>query len=477
MKMKKSILLLFLPVFLFCSEAAFSSDKSPVPASKNNEKVQCWLTSPAAGILFREQSDKISFTKAGNIGPVVEVNPGEVFQSIDGFGNCLTDGSAMLMNKMSAPVRSDLVKELFDTGGNNIGISYLRVSLGASDLSEETFSYDDIPAGQTDFELRHFSIDHDRRHLVPVLKEILQVNPSIKILASPWSPPVWMKTNGDFKGGSLKKECYEVYARYFVRYIQAMKAEGIAIDAVTVQNEPLHPGNVPSMLMLAEDQALFVRQYLGPAFVAAGLKTKIIVYDHNADKISYPLTILRDPEAAAYVDGSAFHLYGGKIEALSEVHAEFPQKNLYFTEQWIGAPGDLPGDLAWHTRTLIIGATRNWCRNVLEWNMASDPENHPHTVGGCDRCLGTVTIDGDKVTRNPAYFILAHAAKFVRPGSVRIASNMVNDLPNVAFRTPDGKIVLIVLNDSKESKRFFIGFKGRQAAVRLDQGAVATYIW
>jgi glucosylceramidase len=361
--------------------------------------------------------------------------------------------------------------------GNNIGISYLRISVGASDLSEQPYSYNDLPGGQSDFELKKFSIDADRKKLVPVLKEILSINPSIKILASPWSAPTWMKTNNNSKGGSLRKECFDVYARYFVRYIQDMKAEGIPIDAITIQNEPLHPGNNPSMYMPAEDQALFIKQNLGPAFEAAGLKTKIIVYDHNADIIRYPLTILRDPEAAKYVDGSAFHLYGGKIEALSEVHNEFPDKNLYFTEQWVGAPGNLPGDLAWHTKTLIIGATRNWCRNVLEWNMASDPEYHPHTNGGCDRCLGTVTLNGDVVTRNPAYYILAHAAKFVRPGAVRIASNMVDQLPNVAFKNADGKIVLIVLNEAKEQRKFNISFNGKAFQVLMDQGAVGTFVW
>lgn len=444
---------------------------------KKKPDVAFWLTSPSSGTLFQEQSVKLSFTKNISGDPVIDVNEKETFQTIDGFGNCLTDGSAMLMHKMSAGARAILLKELFGTYGNNIGISYLRISLGASDLSEKSYSYDDLSDGQTDLQLEKFSIAPAREHLIPVLKEILQINPELKIMASPWSAPTWMKTNNNFKGGSLKPECFDVYARYFVRYLHEMQAEGIPIDAITIQNEPLHPGNTPSLLMLAEDQRDFIKRYLGPAFRSAGIKTKIIVYDHNADKIIYPLTILRDPEAAQYVDGSAFHLYGGKIEALSDVHKEFPGKNLYFTEQWVGAPGNLPVDLAWHTKTLIIGATRNWCRNVLEWNMASDSAWDPHTVGGCDRCLGTVTVNGDVATKNPAYFILAHAAKFVRPGSVRIASNMVESLPNVAFKTKDGRKVLIVLNESKGSQKFNIRFKGNAMQVTLDKGAVGTFVW
>jgi glucosylceramidase len=383
----------------------------------------------------------------------------------------------MLINRMKPANRSALLNELFATDGKNIGISYLRISIGASDLSERVFSYDDLPPGQTDPDLEHFTIGEEKKDLIPLLKEILAINPSIKIMGSPWSAPVWMKTNGSSKGGSLKPEFFNSYAAYFVRYIKAMKAEGIAIYAITIQNEPLHPGNNPSMYMAADDQALFIRNHLGPAFSAAGIKTKIIVYDHNCDKPEYPFTIYKDPEAAKYIDGAAFHLYGGKIDALMPIHDAYPDKNLYFTEQWVGAPGDLPSDLAWHVKQLVIGATRNWSKNVLEWNIASDPRWDPHTEGGCNKCLGTITIDGNTVTRNPAYYILAHSAKFVRPGSVRITSNIPPSLPNVAFKTPSGKKVLIVLNDSGSSLSFNIWFNGRHVATKLGRNAVGTYVW
>jgi glucosylceramidase len=287
-----------------------------------------------------------------------------------------------------------------------------------------------------------------------------------------------MKTTKDTRGGSLKPEFHDAYAKYFVKYIQAMKAEGIRIDAITIQNEPLHPGNNPSMFMSAEQQASFIKRSLGPASAAAKLDTKIIIYDHNCDRPDYPLTILNDPEAAKYVDGTAFHLYAGKIETLGKVHDAHPDKNIYFTEQWIGAPGNLRGDLAWHGRELIIGATRNWSRTVLEWNLAANSKWEPHTDrGGCDRCLGAVTIDADKVTRNPAYYIIAHAAKFVRPGSVRISSNMPPSLPNVAFKTPTGKHVVIVLNDSRARKAFNISHRGKFMAAALEGNSVGTFVW
>jgi glucosylceramidase len=286
-----------------------------------------------------------------------------------------------------------------------------------------------------------------------------------------------MKTNNASVGGSLKHEWFDAYARYFVKYIQAMKAEGINIDAVTVQNEPLHGGNNPSMVMTAADQALFIRQNLGPAFSAAGITTKIIIYDHNADRTDYPLDVMNDAGARQFIDGSAFHLYGGSIEALSAVHDAYPSKNLYFTEQWVGGPGNLAEDLRWHVENLIIGATRNWCRAVLEWNLASDPSYDPHTEGGCDRCLGTVTLSGNNVTRNPAYYIIAHAAKHVRPGSVRVSTNFMGSLPNVAFLAPDGKKVLIVLNTTPDKRNFNVKFRGNTLPLSLDGGAVGTWVW
>ncbi|MCF0069157.1 glucosylceramidase [Dyadobacter sp. CY261] len=459
-----------------------------VTGQPKQSKIEFWLTNSDKSALFQKQSEltfrKMSKTSPAIESPVISINPKRKYQEIDGFGFTLTGGSAGHLMAMSKTARAALLKELFSTAGNGIGMGYLRVSIGASDLNERVFSYNDLPQGQTDPELKHFNLGPDRHDVIPVLKEILSINPKLKILGSPWSPPVWMKDNGDTRGGSLKPEWYDAYAKYLVRYIQDMQKEGIRIDAITVQNEPLHPGNNPSLLMLAKDQAVFVKNHLGPAFEKAKIDTKIIVYDHNADKPEYPISILDDPEAKKYVDGSAFHLYGGTIDALSKVHDAHPDKNLYFTEQWMGAPGNFGKDFPNHIKNLTIGATQNWARTVLEWNLTSNPENRPFTDrGGCDRCLGGVTIDGDKVTRNAAYYVVAHASKFVRPGSVRIASGAaVGDkpdekLPNVAFVTPEGKKVLIVLNDSDAEKKFSIQDGENAAYVSLKAGSVGTFVW
>jgi glucosylceramidase len=231
------------------------------------------------------------------------------------------------------------------------------------------------------------------------------------------------------------------------------------------------------MYMTATEEADFIKSSLGPAFEKAGISTKIICYDHNADVPEYPLTILQDAEARKYVDGSAFHLYAGNISALSRVHNAFPDKNIYFTEQYTGSGSSFAEDLSWAIQNLIIGASKNWSRNVLEWNLASDPNLGPHTDGGCTTCLGAVTVNGSTITRNQSYYIIAHASKFVRPGSTRIFTTDIPDFDNVAFITPDAKKVLIVINTSNQRKQFNIKFNGKIAATSLNGGAVATYVW
>ncbi|MCY1721072.1 hypothetical protein OU798_12010 [Prolixibacteraceae bacterium Z1-6] len=438
------------------------------------DSVSFYLSTPDKKALFAKQDTGVTFAETDN-SPVIEVNEHVVFQEMDGFGFSLTGGSAYHIYNMSEDTRKQLLNELFRLDGNNIGISYLRISLGASDLDAEVCSYDDLPEGETDENMDKFSLAPDKKFLIPVLKEILAIYPELKIMASPWSPPSWMKTNNSSKGGSLIPEYYPAYAKYFVKYVQGMAKEGITIDAITVQNEPLHPGNNPSLLMLPEDQAKFIKNQLGPAFKQANISTKIVIYDHNADRIDYPISIMDDPNAKQYIDGSAFHLYGGSIHDLTKVYNAHPDKNLYFTEQWIGAPGDFPENLKWHVENLIVGASRNWCKTVLEWNLAADPDMKPHTPGGCTRCLGAITIDGDMVTRNPAYYIIAHASKFVRPGSKRIGSNSIPELANVAFKTPGGSVVVIVLNKSETTQKFTIKIRGKLYTTSLASGAVGTY--
>lgn len=462
-----------------CSKTNNSNNTPPVvtpplPTQVNN--VDFWLTMGDQSMLLRKQSDILSFGTVSNNYSFIDVDSTQTFQTVDGFGFTLTGGSAYVINQLSGTDKANLLQELFGSGSTSIGISYLRISIGSSDLNASVFSYDDMPAGQTDVNLANFSLNNDMTDLIPVLKQILAINPNIKILGSPWSPPTWMKDNNSSIGGSLLLQYYNVYAQYFVKYIQAMKAQGITVDAITIQNEPLYGGNNPSMLMAATQEADFIKNSLGPAFQAASITTKIIVYDHNCDRPDYPITVLSDAAANNYINGSAFHLYGGYISALTTVHDAYPNKNVYFTEQYTASTADFGSDLKWHLQNVVIGSMRNWSRNALEWNLANDPSYGPHTVGGCTTCKGAVTI-GSSIIRNVGYYIIAHASKFVPAGSVRISSNISGSLNNVAFVTPTGNKVLIVENDGSSATSFNIRFKGKWVTTALPAGAVGTYVW
>jgi glucosylceramidase len=463
-----------------CAARAPGSRPSPITAA---DTVAVWMTTGDRSALLAKQPTLGVAAPAAGV-PTIAVDGATTYQTMDGFGYTLTGGSAIVINRMPAAARDALLRELFARSATSLGISYLRLSIGASDLSAAPFTYDEVPAGRTDPTLAAFSIDAERADVIPVLRRILAMNPGITLLATPWTAPRWMKDNGSYVGGTLLPANYPAYARYFVKYIQAMKAEGITIAAIAVQNEPLNPDNEPSMTMTAAAQAEFIKRHLGPALRAAGLATKIFLYDHNADHPEYPLAILNDPAAKAFVDGSAFHLYGGPIEALGTVHDAHPDRNIYFTEQYTASNGNFAGDLRWHVRNLVVGAPRNWSRTVLEWNLANDERFGPHTSGGCSTCLGAVTIDSASsvVTRNVAYYIVGHLSRFVEPGSVRIASTVAGGtrpatLRNVAFRTPSNRRVLVVMNDDETTRTFNVAFDGRSVTHTLGVGSVATYVW
>src|SRR5690348_515483 len=475
-KIKNGARIISLVILLSCTKNHSKSSTGGNPSDTTKTPVEFWLTTANHTVLFQKQNSSLLFSATSNNNNTIPVDTTKTFQTMDGFGFALTGGSADVINKMQPADEDALLHELFATDSNAIGISYLRISIGASDLDSSVFTFDDMPTGQTDTALTQFSIAHDLTNLVPVLKKILSINPSIKILGTPWTAPVWMKTNDNSVGGNFNHQYDDVYANYFVKYIQAMQAQGISIDAITPQNEPMFGGNNPSMLLSASEEADFIKNHLGPAFQEAGINTKIFIFDHNCGDPQYPLAILSDTAALKYIDGTAFHLYTGDISALTQIHNAAPQKNVYFTEQWVGAPSNFAADFNWGIKNLVIGASNNWAKVVLQWNLANDPSYGPHTAGGCTACLGAVTI-GNTVVRNTAYYTIAHASKFVKPGSVRVASNVAAGLPNVAFITPDGKKVLIVLNESGVSQTFNISFKGKIVSPTLASGSVGTFIW
>lgn len=463
--MGKSLLLFLLAVcFIACDQK-----------DATTSFVSVWRTTGDHAKLLESSTEPFAsnaFSKT-----IISIDTTQRFQTMDGFGYALTGGSAhLIQQKMKEEDRQNLLRELFDPI-NGIGISYLRISVGASDLDDHVFSYDDLAPREADPELKKFSIAPDQENLIPVLKVILKINPSVKIMASPWSAPVWMKDNQRAKGGSLLKKFYPAYANYFVKYLQAMKAEGIEIHTLTIQNEPENPNNTPSMLMTAEEQSLFIKENLGPALKAAGLSTGIVLFDHNADHPQYPISILNDSVTRKFVDGTAFHLYLGEVSALGEVRKAHPHKNLYFTEQWTSGKGEFAGDLQWHTKNIIVGATREGCKVILEWNLAADKNFNPHTDdGGCTLCQGAITVDST-ITRNVSYYIIAHASKFVPAGSVRVESSKTDPLHHVAFVTPQGRKVIVVVNDHTTALEFTLQWGTNYVNTSLAAGEVATYVW
>lgn len=467
--------------------------------------IHSWITTQDRSMLFQAQDSIIPFSKSTNPRyPAIIVDPVHRMQEVDGFGFALTGGSAELLIGMNPEKRKVILQELFGMHNDDIGISFIRLSIGSSDLNSYTFSYDDLENRETDTELKSFNLGQDLQDVVPVMKEILAINPDIKIMGSPWSAPVWMKTNQNIRGGKLKETYYEVYADYFVKYILEMEKQGIPIHSITIQNEPMNSRNTPSMSWYWYEQADFIKNYLGPKFQEYQLDTKIIIFDHNTDRPDYPLSILQDSLASKYVYGSAFHNYRGNMETMSMVHRARPDKHIFFTEQMVTEkPNNSTIGITDPFNRLIIQGMNNWSRNVILWNLAADPNNDPHTDnGGCSMCQGALTIAGNTVSRNLAYYTIAHASKFVRPGSTRIHTTQPTDpsvylyedeqrakvnrvwesqssplLPNVAFETPKNNIVLIVSNTSSDQHSVKIQYKGEYAIVPLEPGSVGTFVW
>lgn len=452
------------------------------------QPVQVYETYADQSKLLAPRSPALAFTPgppAGSPAYSIAVDDGTTYQQMDGVGASITDSAGwVLWNKLSEAERDALMLSLFDPN-LGIGINVLRQPMGASDFAVSgNYSYDDLPAGTTDPDLQQFSISHDETYVIPLLREAISINPSLKVQALPWSPPAWMKTTGTMNGGNILTGAFPSLAEYFVRFIQAYQQQGIPIYAVSMQNEPLYATTgYPSAYVSSADEAAFIGTYLGPALAGAGLgAVKIFGYEHNWDNVQYPEALLADSAAYGYLAGSSFHCYGGDVSAQSQVKQAYPSKDIWFTECTGSAGSSFAGDLAWNAEHLLIGATRNWARGVTLWNIALDQDSGPQN-GGCTGCRGVVTVDSTvsppRVTRNVEYYVLGHLGKFVQPGAYRIDSNTygAGSLEDVAFRNPDGSVVLVVLNAAASSSTFAVAWNGGNFTDTLPAGAVATYEW
>lgn len=444
----------------------------------------------------------IHFNKgaAGDSAPLITVDDSQRFQPIDGFGASLTDGAAWLfMNKLT-PAQTDAAFKMLFSRKDGIALGFLRQPVGSSDLSVTFYSFDDLcqqtteactsPVFADDFGLSRFSIRHDEAYIIPLLRKALYLNSDLDVMLSPWSPPGWMKTGGSMLGvnpangkpSSLRPEAATAYALYLVKTIKAYESEGVPIYALSVQNEPLYaPPSYSGMLMPAEQQADFLANSLGPTMAEVGLTTKVMVYDHNWDRPDYPETVFKNDKARLLAAGIAWHHYAGDPAVMTRLHDEFPQKDEWVTEASGG--GWQTGNVLAQEAAELVASTRNWARSYVLWALATDQNHGPH-VGGCDKCRGVVTIDeidSTHATVKPEldYYVLGQASKFVMPGAVRIASDepVGTQVKDVAFRNPDGSIVLYTVNTGPTSQAVRIGFRQKTAATTLTAGAVATFIW
>jgi glucosylceramidase len=449
-----------------------------IAAGCSTPKAQIWLTTADQKHKLEPQKDVASAGKAKGDETIV-IDTSKHFQTIQGFGAAMTDASAEMISRLPEDRRRALMEELFGRKNGGLGFSFTRLTVGASDFSRTHYSFDDSPGNAPDPELRHFSIAPAQQYVIPRMREALAINPDLKVLISPWSAPAWMKLNRSLIKGQLNPQYYPVFGEYFARTVEAYNRAGVPVAMLTIQNEPdFEPEDYPGMRVNSPDRAVIIGQHVGPALRAHGLKTQILDYDHNWDDPQMPLTVLADPRARQYVAGVAWHCYEGDVPAQTPVHDAYPDKDAWQTEcsggDWSPKWSD---SLGWMTEKLIIGATNNWARGSLTWNLALDPANGPHH-GGCTGCRGVVTIDPATggITRNVEYYVLGHASRYVFPGAYRVATKYGKGIEAAAFLNPDGSRVAILHRTSGDAP-VTIALDGQRYVIPLAVGSVATLRW
>ncbi len=447
----------------------------------SGQRVQKTLTTSDLSSAMK-QMPNASFSRSIAASPLtIEVDEGQRFQTVDGFGAAMTEGSAWLLHEqLPVATRNEVMSQLFDPK-IGIGLSFLRLTVGSSDLSRSHYSYDDRPEGQTDPELKFFSVAHDEADVFPIMREALKLNPAITVMASPWSPPAWMKTKPTMNGGALREEAEPAFAAYLTRSVQAYQSAGIPIKYLTVQNEPLNEThNYPGTLMLASQSARLIGRYLGPGLQKAGLPTKVLAYDHNWDHPEYATAVLSDASAEPFLAGSALHCYGGDVSAQDVIHQQFPRLGIWETE-CSGGTWQKENPLL-STAHLLLRSTQHWAKSVLLWTIILDPDHNPH-AGGCGTCRGLVTADVHAspiaITYNGDFYALGQASKFVHPGATRIASTSpgADGIETVAFQNLNGSIALYVINNQSQQSDFAVSWHKRQSRTSLPPRSVATYTW
>ncbi|MBX3421929.1 MAG: hypothetical protein KF752_10290 [Pirellulaceae bacterium] len=465
----------------WCTAIASGQTENPSPSALDGTQSANGRLAGQVRVILSSQDNSHSLTEMPSLkwqttppqgdAPVVEVDASKRRQSILGLGASLEHATCENLSKLSTSARDDVLRRLVDPE-YGIGMNLMRVCIGASDfIGEPYYTYNDVPEGQTDPELENFSIDSDRRYVLPIIQRAIQLNPNLLIFASPWSPPAWMKDSGRLGTGSLKPEYYATWAKYLLKFIEAYQQAGVPIYAITVQNEPQHTDlNYPTTLWTGEQQRDFIRDHLGPLFKQHGITTRIWCWDHNWNQLEFPLAVLEDPQAAQYVDGTAFHHYEGRVQAQSQLHQRYPNKSIYFTE---GSVFRTRGALQ------LIDILRNWARSYNAWVVMLDehrrPNRGPHSASAT--CIEL--LDDGQVRYNFDYYMQGQFMKFIRRGAVYIESSEsdLRSFRNVVLQNPDGQLVMVAGNSSRQPQRFVVEFERQWLVAELPPLSVATYLW
>jgi glucosylceramidase len=470
-----------------CGGAGSTGSSPPPPAT--GPAVAVVLTTDDQTKLMQSQPD-LNFSSAGGSNPIY-VDETQTYQTVEGFGASFTDSAAYLLNEVvPTAARNKAMHDLFTRSGNGIGLSFMRIPMGAADLARNLYSYDDLPAGQTDPTLANFSIAHDQADIIPLIQQAKQLNPHLILMANPWSPPGWMKDSGSMVGGSLLPSMYRAFAGYFVKFVQAYRAAGIPIDYISLQNEPLYlpkdyagmcmpasPGGVCDNRTWSSDQTSALRDYVLPAFQANNISAKVLVYDHNWDRPDFPDAVLSDPALAAssQVAGIAWHGYGGTAGAMSTLYNKYPGKGNYQTEH---SGGTWVKDQVKSDFEEITQVMRNWGRAYVKWSLALDENRGPHS-GGCGTCSPLVTVNSKSgaIIYFVDYYTLGHFSRFVQPGANRVYSSNSTGVVTAAFVNPDGSKALVAYNDSTAAQAFTLQWGTQSVSYTLAAGAGATFHW
>jgi glucosylceramidase len=440
--------------------------------------VNVWLTTDDQQTLLQPQT-AVAF-KAGISPtlPTILIDDRRRYQTIVGFGAAFTDSAAYLLNEKVPPANIRAVMESLFDRTQGIGLSFARDPIGASDLTRYDYSFDDQPAGSTDPTLSGFSIAHDQTDIIPMILLAKSINPQLKLLATPWSPPGWMKTSGSMIGGTLLPSAYAPFADYLVKYVQAYAAAGVHVDYLALQNEPDYlPPDYPGESMTASVQLDVLKNFVLPAFTAADLNTQFLVFDTNWDDPTFPRTVLGDPSVSAspLVAGVSWHWYAGNPGAMTNLHEFLPSRSQFVTE---ASGGTWIADEVKTDFETIIQSMRSWSVSYIKWSLALDENRGPHT-GGCGTCTPLVTVDESTgvVTKDIDYYTLGHFSKFVAPGAVHVFSSNAPGLLSAAFINPEGSKALIVYNDTTASSTFQVAWRGQSFPYTLPGLAGVSITW